>query len=277
LIFSLVTLALSQSSACWLPSYGRGVGKPISTCDSGLDQDAALCYPSCQSGYSGVGPVCWQSCPSGFTDTGADCLKPSSYGRGAGYPIWSKSKCERDNSQGCEKNGLIWYPNCRPGFDNVGCCVCSPDCQDGMTDIGVSCQKKSYGRGAGTPLVCASDLEEDAALCYKSCDAEYHGIGPVCWGSCPAGYNSCGALCLKGESCAGKILTLGLKGLEAAADYAEDFDDPVGIALDTLQTVQEFTKGLDYPICKLASSGPKNSPSSQKKVPHSNDEEGLFF
>ncbi len=37
------------------------------------------------------------------------------------------SRCERENSQGCEQWAAVVYPKCRPGFHNVGCCVCSPD------------------------------------------------------------------------------------------------------------------------------------------------------
>ncbi len=127
---------INTDKACWLRSYGRGVGKPISTCPEGTEQNGALCYPLCQEGYYGVGPVCWQSCPAGFTDTGVDCLKPSSYGRGAGYALWHESECNHDNPQGCEKYGALYYPKCKDGFHNVGCCVCSPNCPSGWTDIG---------------------------------------------------------------------------------------------------------------------------------------------
>ncbi|HEX8112602.1 MAG TPA: metallophosphoesterase [Kofleriaceae bacterium] len=129
------------------------------TCNSDEDKDGALCYPKCKPGYTGVGPVCWQNCPGGFRDDGAFCGKPDSYGRGAGYP-WklgdpidslkpAKKRCEHDHDQGCEKDGAIYYPKCKHGFKSAGCCVCSPKCEDGMTDIGVSCAKQSYGRGAG--------------------------------------------------------------------------------------------------------------------------------
>ena len=50
----------------------------------------------------------------------------------------------------------MWYPKCQSGFSAAGCCICSPNCINGMTDIGVSCAKKSYGRGVGTPMKCAS-------------------------------------------------------------------------------------------------------------------------
>jgi len=47
------------SGSCWLNSYGRGVGVPISTCANDLEENGLLCYPDCESGYSGNGPVCW--------------------------------------------------------------------------------------------------------------------------------------------------------------------------------------------------------------------------
>jgi hypothetical protein len=64
-----------------------------------------------------------------------------------------------------------------------------------MTDIGISCAKDSYGRTAGTPLICEPGLEMSGALCYPPCKAGYNGNGPVCWQSCPAGKADCSALC----------------------------------------------------------------------------------
>ena len=124
-------------------------------------------------------------------DDGAFCKKPESYGRGAG----SITECKD-----CEKWGLLWYPKCKPNFHNVACCVCSPDCPAGMTDIGISCAKKSYGRTAGKPLGCAKGLELSGALCYPPCPEGANGIGPVCWGSCPQGTTKCGALCLSPDT-----------------------------------------------------------------------------
>src|SRR5450755_25666 len=71
-------------------TYGRGAGSALNSCDSGQEQNGALCYPKCKSGYSGAGPICWSVCPDGFHDDGALCRKDadifakSSYGRGAG-------------------------------------------------------------------------------------------------------------------------------------------------------------------------------------------------
>ena len=86
-----------------------------------------------------------------------------------------------------EKWGLLYYPKCMDGYYAFACCICSPKCPDGMTDIGVSCAKSSYGRTAGKPLQCKPEEEMSGALCYPPCPAGSKGVGPVCWGYCPEG------------------------------------------------------------------------------------------
>ena len=195
----------SRQQYCYRQSFGRGVGVPLSTCTPGQEKDGALCYPNCNAGYDGVGPVCWQNCPSGFRNDGAFCAKPGPYGRGGGYP-WkfgdkafsldgARGRCAKANPQGCEKSGEIIYPKCKDGYHAVGSNICSPNCINGMTDIGVSCSKKSYGRGAGVPMKCAAGQQEDAGLCYTPCKAGFHGVGPVCWQNCPSGRKECAAGC----------------------------------------------------------------------------------
>lgn len=56
--------------------------------------------------------MCISECPSGYRDDGLYCAKPSSYGRGSGYPwkfgdgmnldnAWSR--CKKNNTKyGCE-------------------------------------------------------------------------------------------------------------------------------------------------------------------------------
>lgn len=68
-----------------------------------------------------------------------------------------------------------------------------------MKDIGVSCQKKSYGRGVGHVLECTPGLENNIGLCYPHCKAHFRGNGPVCWEDCPNGMKSCGALCVNSD------------------------------------------------------------------------------
>ena len=246
-------------SPCWKNAFGRGVGKVINSCRKGDEKSGALCYPLCKEGFYGVGPVCWQNCPGEFRDDGAYCYKPSSYGRGAGYPIWDESECNADNSElGCEKSGALWYPKCKANFHNVACCVCSPDCPSGTTDIGISCQKDSYGRGAGTPLICEPGLEMSGALCYPPCKAGYNGYGPVCWQSCrDAGKADCSALCTdtadactdQVKSIAGSVVSLAV--MTAAAITGGDIDVSKGV-----ESLGAVAKDLSNGVCQSSSSAP---------------------
>jgi hypothetical protein len=229
---------------CWLKAYGRGVGKPIHTCTDPNEKDGLLCYPKCKSGYLGVGPVCWQSCPDKFRDDGAFCFKPDSYGRGIGYALSNKSKCEAENPQGCEQWGLLLYPKCAASFHNAACCICSPNCPSGMTDIGISCAKDSYGRGAGTPLGCGNGEEYDTGLCYPPCQENFKSIGPVCWGSCPSGYTPCGALCLKDQSCANQIKQY----FEGVVDIVKDFAQKNYV--QGFIDIAKFAEGFIFDVCK---------------------------
>ena len=238
----LVTWALKELGKanhpyCWRRSYGRGVGVPVSSCPKGKEKDASLCYPTCEEigkpGWKGVGPVCWQPCPQGYRDDGLYCFKPKPYGRGTGYP-WkfgdkafslknAKKRCERRHGNGnCQKSGAIYYPKCKPGYRAVGCCICSPRCPSGMTDIGISCQKSAKGRGVGKPMHCKESQQYDAGLCYKPCRKNYHGVGPVCWQNCPDTQPfGCGAGCAasKGQ-CAGQTIKQVFAPLELALNVA---------------------------------------------------------
>ncbi|CDW91799.1 UNKNOWN [Stylonychia lemnae] len=222
IILSLIaTTATIEAQGCWKHAHGRGAGKVITDCHNDEDKNGALCYPKCRDGYHGVGPVCWGQCTNGYKDTGVDCLKPKSYGRGAGYPIWDHKKCNHHHSQGCEKSGALWYPKCNNGFHNVACCVCSPDCPSGFRDIGVSCQKPTYGRSAGKPLHCSPGLEMSGTLCYPPCKAGYHGNGPLCWQECPAGWHNCGAMCTPtSDACTSAVLNIAQNVVETGAEIA---------------------------------------------------------
>lgn len=122
-----------------------------------------------------------------------------------------------------------------------------------MTDAGADCTKNTYGRGVGTPMICAPGLEEDAALCYKPCDASYHGVGPVCWTSCPSGTSNCGALCMPDNpnQCVDEVF----KVAEDVAGYIEGMikailDDSAEEAAEaTVEAIAKFAGDLDYPLC----------------------------
>lgn len=232
-----------DTDGCWLKAIGRGVGKVIHSCKDDQEQSGLLCYPKCKQNYTGAGPVCWENCQSNFRDDGAYCFKTPAYGRGTGYI--HQDKCLSENPEtGCDKYGLLYYPTCKSGYKNFGCCVCTPKCLDSQTDIGISCNKASYGRGVGTPLGCDNNQDYDAGLCYKKCDSGFKGIGPVCWrDTCPTGYDQCGALCLKGETCADEMKQYFQGVIDIIAAFAAK-NYPEGV-IDIAKFVTEFI----YPIC----------------------------
>ncbi len=200
---------------CWRRSYGNTAGEPY-TCKPGLERIGLLCYPTCKQGYhKSTANLCTTDCPAGFTDIGAFCQKPGPYGRGAGYVPYMCGRfaackpgstpayvCEQTEGKGnCEQWGAFWYPKCKPGFHNVGANICSPDCPAGWADTGTGCTKPIYGIGAGEGLdlgKCRPGLEKDpaGALCYPTCQKDFHMVGPVCWQNCPAQQSfDCGAGC----------------------------------------------------------------------------------
>ena len=230
----------SGPDKCWKHSSGRGVGKVlVAMCNANEEVNGALCYPKCATDYQAIGCcICRKNqCPPTYIDDGvAACIKPSSYGRGAGYSWrWSDGfsdsgmyqRCEKDYGTGnCEKYGLIVYPKCRYGFSATGCCICSPTCPSEMKDLGVSCAKASYGRGVGVSrLGCPTDKEQNAGLCYDKCPSGFYGVGPVCWQSCPKStpYN-CAAMCTVDQStCTREILSITQSVLDVAGNVLAGF------------------------------------------------------
>lgn len=190
---------------CWKDSYGRGVGTVPKACKPGYDRIGLLCYKKCGKNMKRFGFDCHSVCPKGFRNDGLFCRK-AEYGRGAGFP-WKfgdglndkgmKKRCEAKHGRGkCEKNGAIFYPKCKSGYKNVGCCICRPNrpnCKAlGLKNgIDLSCAKKV---AIGKPLTgeCRSNQNKDAGLCYKKCRKGYDGVGPVCWAEKPKGWVNCG-------------------------------------------------------------------------------------
>ncbi len=82
--------------------------------------------------------------------------------------------------------------------------TCGAKCKSGYINDGCTCRrppkvvaKKSYGRGAGKPMRCASNEEQGGALCYPRCRSGYVGVGPVCWSTCSGQTSDVGAFCQK--------------------------------------------------------------------------------
>ena len=164
----------SQVCICWEGSYGCGVGRPITTCSSGLEQGGLLCYPPCRDGYDGVGPVCWRWCSAfsepGIVDTGAFCQR-SLYITGA-------------------DNGACPWCDVRVLAFAKGCSTCPATNGNGVSYVngGCTCRipprtytKDSYGRGAGVGLRIRSGVRRRPLLPALNCNGDFGGVGPACW------------------------------------------------------------------------------------------------
>jgi hypothetical protein len=189
-VMTMSDRATQRAVAAIQDSIPRGAGS-VMQCPPGTEKQAGLCYPKCREGFVGNGPMCWGTCPSGFTNGGTFCTK-NTYGRGAGYP-WKfgdgfsndgmLARCAKDHPGGCEMWGAVAYPECRAGYGNAGCCLCTRTCPSGFTDTGATCEKPRYGRNAGQiPSHCTDDTpDKQLSLCYKACPEGWSGVGPVCW------------------------------------------------------------------------------------------------
>lgn len=164
-----------------------------------------------------MGPVCWEKCQEEYADRGVFCI--------IDLYIYSKGCCCVSNNECCN--------NCPANFTDDGCTCRRPP---------KSYPKKSYGRGAGTPLKCKANYEINGALCYPLCKEGYSGAGPICWKNCVEPLiNDCAGLCTLSEStCAFKTfnlvyllgvpfktMTVWLAGLGALTNLQSLYDIPV--------------------------------------------------
>ncbi len=214
LLLLLGGASVFAQDACWKNSYSRGFGATLGNCDPASPKTDGEdgCFPPCKAGYEGTSFVCWQECPPSFRTDGAFCFKPKGYERGTGYP-WkagdssgsleeAEARCRRDHGE-CEKSGEVFFPQCKAGYHAVGCCMCSPDCPAGMSDIGNSCAKDSYVR-AKAPPSCPAGMEKSGERCFPACKPGFTGIGSLCVAECPQDRPvNCGASCARSpEECA---------------------------------------------------------------------------
>jgi hypothetical protein len=227
LAFGLSLLVLADAAEavfCWKPTHTRGVGKVPTGCGPNREYRGGLCWEPCKDGYAGASGMCWQRCPDGFRDDGAFCFKPEPLGRGPG--LTGRGCNDRFGYGNCVKRGLLWYRRCPSGFREAGVLVCSPSCPGGMTDIGISCAKKSYvSDGGGVPTGCPAGHERDTGLCYPNCRSGYAGVGPVCWGRCPINMDDCprsgGAGCASSpQACRGVVKQQVISSLRFIANVA---------------------------------------------------------
>lgn len=111
LLFAFFALS-HTASVCPPNSAGRVVAVPLTDCIEGYELSGSTCYSKCKDGYTADGPICRRNCPASWKDEGSTCTKLTAYNRGKGYPLWSEADCIKNNAQGCEKYGAMWYAKC---------------------------------------------------------------------------------------------------------------------------------------------------------------------
>lgn len=224
---------VSKSAVCWKDTKTRGVGRPIHACANGMQQDAGLCYKPCSDTYYGVGPVCWQYCEPGFTDEGALCGKAGSIISANNSACPWYDVCGLLLAAGCS--------TCPEGYHNDGCtCRIDP----------IAYAKKSYGRGVGVPMGCASDEDYDAGLCYPKCPSGYAGVGPVCWETCPAARpaEDAALCCTSAADCNEYVEKVAKATIQTIAAAVEAGEDPTK-SVDAIKQALELALDFVLPLC----------------------------
>jgi hypothetical protein len=113
---------------CYKQSYGCGWGEPLTECLPGKETEwVYFAIPR-------ASPCTVAKALLTAGNVGLFC-RLAEYGRGAGV-LWKAgdgfqdsgmfSRCLGQAPYGCEKNGAIVYPKCKPGYQSVRCCICRP-------------------------------------------------------------------------------------------------------------------------------------------------------
>jgi hypothetical protein len=241
---------LADVEQCWVRAYGRVKGTTPSVCPPNYGYDNGRCTGHCRPGYEKdkLFNLCWTECPNlpGWENQGYFCKKPAPEGRGFGYIITLEEKCNNEHTDvgGCEKYWWMWYPKCKPGWVNHGCCICSPNCP-GMLDDGISCIKDVQVLDE-KQATCHPSLETINGLCYEHCERNLKSVGTLCIGRCPSGYTPCGPLCMKGfVTCANEMLAaINAKSIGAIESFTNRSNY-------TEKTSIDFSKFINYPLSTL--------------------------
>ena len=175
-----------------------GTGGAARECADGDEKHHGLCYtPPAPK----VDPIDGQTrnyqfssaglyrlpCPNGMRWDGTACWQDyESYGRGVGYI--SNGRCENKEGVGnCERNGLRYYPKCRAGYTNAGCCICTIDAKPYYNRL-----KSVIGT---IPTNCVGNKEKIGGLCYPRCPDGYERRGfnlEYCTSICPPNFTNIG-------------------------------------------------------------------------------------
>jgi len=198
-------------------------------CESGYRDDGAFCtrdiYTYAKNCTTNTRDKCWgakvyDGCPGGYRTEPVTCFRDAKCSTRWDGCCWTTRACSpyggcSDTCWGCPKTDCT-SPHSMTRPSHWSDCAwttkevyttCSP-CNSGYTDGGVFCTrpqhtyaKPSYGRGVGTPLICAPGREMRGALCYDNCNVYNNGTTTYerrndnlefCSTACPSGFTNIG-------------------------------------------------------------------------------------
>ena len=176
--------------------------------------------------------------------------------------ISEKEECERESiTRKCEIKGNFYYPTCKPGYHNEGCCACVPN--DYLDSTSVDFEKIVYYRELGKMMRCDQNEEYDQkGLCYPQCQNGFLGIGSVCWAQCPKHMKQCGPFCIsKFAKCHHQILK----------KLGEELDLSIanGIDINHQEISLRFTNLIQFVAqhCSVTQVSPKKCQSLMQSIP----------
>lgn len=172
-----------DGTSCWLDTYGRGWGTEMvkTPCPPRSHEGAAGdCYADVVDREDGVnwgetwgshweksdgcswnrhmeGGMCFRNCPEGYFGRAHErCAANGADSFGVMKRVMDRLGCR----EGEEKNGLLCYPKCAPGYHAVGANLCEPDGGPGI-------KKAAWDRYVCPPPGNTTHTKLVGALCYK--------------------------------------------------------------------------------------------------------------
>ena len=165
---------------------GTKAAQPIVRCPNGYYKHSAL-------------SICLKRCPSGYNNSGGFCVRP-------------EEKRERTCPSGYFMKDWKCRKNCPQYYNYV---AAGGLCKRNLVIKGVEAmtckagERKKGARCYPANAPCYGGEEQDAGLCYPTCNSGFYGVGPVCWGKCSSSQVHCGAACATSTSvCVEKVATM---------------------------------------------------------------------
>lgn len=276
--FCTSSAAYAGLNYCYKDSYGRGVGKIPSSCNAGQETQGKApfftCYEKCTKGYDSTAlGGCMQTCPANTKrDAFGNCVENGALKKykNVEYTLarnpdkctifdgekcfWNSCNKRHKGKEGCEKYGAAIVAKCKVGFKRA-LLHCIPDLNcKGYVGKGVDaagntfCETKRKPPRPPKPAKCPAGYVNDAGLCYKKCDANSTGVGPVCWASCPVirgkQWVECGAGCAEDSTaCVLNTTDMVVSVLDSAISIAS-LGTGSGISKLTSEAKKGLTKGI---------------------------------